>query len=587
MTEVRFSELDLDPRIFKAIEAMGFETATTVQAESIPLIRTGVDVIARSQTGTGKTVAFGIPALEIIDTDEEKPTVQVLIICPTRELAQQAGEEIKKLAKFLPGIRPVEVYGGADMERQFIRLRRANIVIGTPGRVMDHMRRKSIKLGNLKMIVLDEADEMLKMGFKEDIETILTDTPEGRQTVLFSATMPPAILALTGQFQNDPKMIEVNKSQVTIENIDQSFVEVPVANKADALEVLLRYHSPRRAIIFCNTKRTVDELQAKLSAKGFAAESIHGDLKQAQRTSVMNAFKSGRLSFLIATDVAARGIDVNDIDYVFNYDIPLKTEYYVHRIGRTARAGKSGSAITLCCGKRQVSLMRGVGREVKSELRQDGLPTAADILVKEQERDLNLVEATLGGEIPERYNQMAAELAKRGYSAENLAAALLWLHFPETGDIPQVAGMGSPVKQDARGEKPAFNTRKTRGGKEKGDEPVIYTDILINIGSANRVAANHLVGAITERSGLSGNEIGKIKIYPEQSVVGIPAGKVADVLEAMQGCKICGKPTRSSRFAERPDRREKPHHAVREAYFAKTKVAKKSGDPVRKKKKED
>ena len=584
MTEVRFSELELDPRILKAVEAMEFEVATEVQAQAIPLIRTGVDVIARSQTGTGKTVAFGIPALETIDTDEEKPTVQVLILCPTRELAQQAGEEIKKLAKFLPGIRPVEVYGGADMERQFIRLRRANIVIGTPGRVMDHMRRKTIKLGNLKMIVLDEADEMLKMGFKEDIETILTDTPEGRQTVLFSATMPPAILALTGQFQNAPQMIEVNKSQVTIENIDQSFVEVPVARKADALEVLLRYHDPRRAIIFCNTKRTVDELQAKLADKGFAAEAIHGDLKQAQRTSVMNAFKAGRLSFLIATDVAARGIDVSDIDYVFNYDIPLKTEYYVHRIGRTGRAGKSGSAITLCCGKRQVNLMRGVGREVKSELRQDYLPTVADIQAKERERDLLLVEAALGGETPERYTQMAAELVKRGYTAEQLAAALLWLHFPESADIPRVEGVAAPAKVPGKADaKPG----KAKAGKGKSDEPIVYTDILIDVGSSNRVAANHLVGAITERSGLSGNDIGKIRIYPEQSVVGIPSGRVSDVLEAMRGCKICGKPTRSSRFTERPDRREKPHNAVREAYFAKAKAAKKSGDPVRKRDKKD
>lgn len=588
MTEVRFTELELDPRMEKAVEAMGFEVATTVQAQAIPLIRTGVDVIARSQTGTGKTVAFGIPALETIDTDEEKPTVQVLIICPTRELAQQAGEEIKKLAKFLPGIRPVEVYGGSDMERQFIKLRRANIVIGTPGRVMDHMRRKSMKLNNLKMIVLDEADEMLKMGFKEDIETILTDTPETRQTVLFSATMPPAILALTGQFQNDPQMIEVNKSQVTIDNIDQSIVEVPAAQKADALELLLRYHAPRRAIIFCNTKRVVDELQARLADKGFAAESIHGDLKQAQRTSVMNAFKAGRLNFLIATDVAARGIDVNDIDYVYNYDIPLKTEYYVHRIGRTGRAGKSGKAITLCCGKRQVNLMRGVAREVKSDIRQDGLPTVADIQTQDRERDLVLVESALNGETPTRYTEMAEELMKRGYTAEALAATLLWLHFPDTGDIPQVAFTPSvtkgPIKGD-KGDKSAPKYGKAKG--PKADGPVVYTDILIDIGSANRVAANHLVGAITERAGISGHEIGKIRIYPEQSVVGIPAGRVGDVLEAMRGAKICGKPARATRVNDRPDRREKPHSAVREAYFSKTKAAKKSGDPVRKRKTEE
>ncbi len=580
MTEVRFTDLALDPRMEKAVEAMGFETATTVQAQSIPLIRTGVDVIARSQTGTGKTVAFGIPALEAIDTDEEKPTIQVLILCPTRELAQQAGEELKKLAKFLPGIHPVEVYGGADMERQLIRLRRANIVVGTPGRVMDHMRRKSMKLGNLKMIVLDEADEMLKMGFKEDIETILTDTPDTRQTVLFSATMPPAILALTGQFQKDPQMIEVNKSQVTITNIDQSFVEVPTAQKADALEVLLRYHSPNRAIVFCNTKRLVDELQGRLDSRGFAAESIHGDLKQSQRTAVMNAFKAGKISILLATDVAARGIDVSDIDYVFNYDIPLKTEHYVHRIGRTGRAGKSGSAITLCCGKRQVSLMRGVAREVKSDIRQDTLPTAADILSRERQRNLELVETALQGETPDRYAAMVAELTGRGYTAESLAAALLWLHFPESGDIPKVEAAPRRPFEDAR-------TGKLKGGKGKPNAPVVYADILIDIGSANRVAPNHLVGAITERTGLSGKEIGKIDIYPEQSVVGIPAGRIADVLEAMQGCKICGKPTRSSRLVEFDDRRSKPRRGSKENFFAKPRPKKRPGDPVRKRKKDD
>lgn len=227
----RFSDLNLDPRIERAVAAMGFDQATPVQTQAIPLLRTGADVIARSQTGTGKTVAFSIPALEALDMGEEKPSIQALILCPTRELAQQAGGEVQKLARFLPGIRPVELYGGTDMHRQFIHLRRANLVIGTPGRVMDHMRRGTLKLDALKMIVLDEADEMLKMGFKEDIETILLDTPAQRQTVLFSATMPPLILALTKQFQRDPQMIEINASQVTLDNIDQRMVEAPALHK--------------------------------------------------------------------------------------------------------------------------------------------------------------------------------------------------------------------------------------------------------------------------------------------------------------------------------------------------------------------
>ena len=253
MTKVLFSEMSLTPKVERAVSLMGFDSATPIQSEAIPVIRTGVDVIARSQTGTGKTLAFGIPAIERVDTHEEKPTIQVLILCPTRELAVQADEEIRKLARFKEGIRPVAIYGGASIEQQCISLRRANVVIGTPGRVMDHMRRKTIKLNNLKMIVLDEADEMLNMGFKEDIETILTDTPDDRQTVLFSATMPPAIMRITKEFQKDPVLIEIDKSQVTIENIEQRFIDVPHSNKKDALLMLIKFYQPKRAIIFCGT----------------------------------------------------------------------------------------------------------------------------------------------------------------------------------------------------------------------------------------------------------------------------------------------------------------------------------------------
>jgi ATP-dependent RNA helicase DeaD len=316
MIKIPFSQLNLTPKVERAIAEMGFDFATQVQSEAIPLIRTGVDVIARSQTGTGKTVAFVIPAIERVDTHEDKPTIQVLILCPTRELAMQAADEIRKVARFKTGIRPVEIYGGAPIDKQCIRLRRANIVIGTPGRVMDHMRRKTIKLNHLKMIILDEADEMLNIGFKEDIETILMDTPANRQTVLFSATMPPAILKLTEQFQKNPQLIEINKDQVTIKDIEQSYIEVPHLRKNAALVALLDIHEPKRAIIFCNTKKMVDELTELLISRDLSVQSIHSDIKQSQRTSVMQSFKKGRTSILIATDIAARGIDVSDVDFV-------------------------------------------------------------------------------------------------------------------------------------------------------------------------------------------------------------------------------------------------------------------------------
>lgn len=543
MTDVLFSALGLPEKLEQAVDTMGFATATPIQAQTIPLIRSGADVIARSQTGTGKTVAFSIPSLERIDTKETKPTVQVLILCPTRELAQQAGEEIRKLARFMPGIRPVEVYGGADMERQFIRLRRANLVIGTPGRIMDHMRRKTLKLDHLKMIVLDEADEMLNMGFKEDIETILLGTPADRQTILFSATMPPSILALAGQFQRDPQTVEIDKGQVTIQRIEQTFVSVPLDRKPEALILLLRYHHPTRALIFCNTKRMVDELTATLSKSGFSAESIHGDLSQSQRTSVMNSFKHGKTEILIATDVAARGIDVNDLDYVFNYDIPMTTEYYVHRIGRTGRAGKSGCAITICSGKRQMYAIAGIARQVKSEIRQTAVPSPADIALQDQKRNLATMEALLTQSPNDIYVNMAQTLVKKGYTMEQIAAAALQLQFPTDESLPAPI---PPMKKES-------NTRASRTPSvEKGasESVTAFTDILFNVGSANRTTANHLIGAITELSGLSGKEIGQIQIDSDHSVVRIPSKKVSVVMEAMSNCKICGKATSAVLLSE-------------------------------------
>lgn len=576
MSDKQFSQMELDPRIEKAVAAMGFENATPIQEQVIPLICSGADVIAKSQTGTGKTAAFAIPALDAIDTSVEKPVIQALILCPTRELAQQAADEIRKLARFLPGIRLVDVYGGANMERQFIQLRRANMVVGTPGRVMDHMRRGTIKLQHLKMIVLDEADEMLNMGFKEDIETILRDTPEERQTVLFSATMPPAILNLAKTFQRDPQIVEINKSQVTLEQIDQSCVEVPISKKMEALNLLLRYHRPNRALVFCNTKRMVDELGEYLNGHGFAAESLHGDLKQVQRTKVMNEFKRGRVSILIATDVAARGIDVNDLDYVINYDIPMNTEYYVHRIGRTGRAGKSGHSITFFSGKRQMLALRDLSRAVKSEIREERLPTLEQIGAREQERNLEGIVEALESGVGAGYESMVAELAARGYEPERIAAALLSIHFPQK-DLPEEIVIRTNRE-----------LRREADQHEGKAAPVQFSSVVVDIGTANRVEPKHLVGAITERSGLSGKEVGKIQIYSDHSVVGVPTSQIDSVVESMRDCKICGKHTRTSRLAEQgrseSRRSRKPSKATHFSgeLVAKCNLARSSG-PTRRK----
>ena len=514
-----FSEMELSPETRKAIEAFGFENATQIQYESIPLVKAGRDVIGRSQTGTGKTLAFGIPAVEMVDTGLRlKCSPQVLILCPTRELAVQAAEEIKKLAAFKPGVRTVCVYGGAPMERQILQLKTASIVVGTPGRVMDHMRRKTLRLQDVKLMVLDEADEMLSMGFRDDIETILQDTPEERQTVLFSATMPPAILALTKQYQRDPQIVQVAKEQVTVDKIEQLYYEVPMGRKMDALAVILRFFHPTRTIIFCNTKRLVDEVTGYLTAHGFAAEGLHGDMKQSQRNQVMDAFKGGRTAILIATDVAARGIDVNDIDYVINYDVPQNPEYYVHRIGRTGRAGKSGCAVTLCSGRRQSAELMAIGRMVKSHITQKALPSRASVREEERNQGLAKIEeaiGTLDGSTP----AMLEELLKRGHGAETIAAALIHLHFgPEPAEVEEI---------------PAPSPRTAK----------VYKKLHINIGRSKNIAPNHIVGAITSCTDLSGREIGKIEIYDDHTLVSVPAEKADQAMADMVGLKINRNPT--------------------------------------------
>lgn len=547
MTKVSFSEMDLNPKVERAVSLMGFDFATPIQSEAIPLIRTGVDVIARSQTGTGKTAAFAIPAIEMIDTDEKKPTIQVLILCPTRELALQAEQEIRKLARFDENIRPVAIYGGAPIDKQCINLRRANIVVGTPGRVMDHMSRKTIKLNNLKMIVLDEADEMLNMGFKEDIETILSDTPEDRQTVLFSATMPPAIMKITKEFQKSPTLVEIDKAQVTIENIEQRYIDVPHARKKEALAMILKYYRPNRAIIFCGTKKMADELTRFLNERYISAESIHSDIKQTQRTNTMTDFKAGKTTILVATDIAARGIDVNDLEYVINYDIPPNTEYYVHRIGRTGRAGKDGCSITICSSKREVNEIRQIAIAVKSDIKELQLPTASDIQNRSISKAKSEIEVAIKGGDNSIFTDMVNDLIEKGYSAQNIAKAAISLNFKELSET--VNSDINQIKHDISDWSPTESRR--RDNDRKSDQPkprpktrpMDYGIVIFDIGSSSRVGPKHIVGAITDLTGISGNEIGKVDIAPDQSLVEIPKDRIEQVLEEMKSCKICGKPT--------------------------------------------
>ena len=534
-SQVGFEAMNLLPEIRKAVEAMGFTEPTDIQRQAIPLLRGGADVIGRSQTGTGKTMAFAIPAVEMIDRTEAEPTVQVLILCPTRELAQQGCEEIKKLIRFMLNVWPADVYGGAAMDRQIYKLKRANLVIGTPGRVMDHMRRGTLSLSNVKLVVLDEADEMLSMGFREDIETILQDVPESRQTVLFSATMPDAIMELTDRFMRDPQLIEINAEQVTLENIHQQYMEVPMGRKLDALNLLLRAVEPERCMIFCNTKLMVDEVSSYLNKNGFGCEGIHGDMNQSQRTRVMEGFKSARIPILVATDVAARGIDVNDIDYVINYDMPQHSEIYVHRIGRTGRAGKEGTAITLCSGRRQFFGMRDIQRMTKSHAEQIPIPTIAQIRQKQHEKSLAQVRATLENEIPMEFQVMVGKLMAEGHEPAMIASAAMQLGF----------------QRDETGLTDIEFDRKADGGR-------LYRKLILGIGRRQKAAPNHIVSAVAGRANIAGSDIGKIEIYDEKTVVGVPAEKAEDIEKAMQGATICGLPVRVKLSAEKAAARPRP-----------------------------
>lgn len=537
MTPTTFSQLSLSPQLLAAVTEMGFTEATDIQAEAIPQIRTGTDLLARSQTGTGKTVAFGIPAVERISPDEE--AVQVLILSPTRELAHQCGEEIRKLARHLPYVQAADIFGGAGYREQFRELTTANLIIGTPGRIMDHMRRGTLDLSHLKMVVLDEADEMLNMGFREDIEVILQDVPQTRQIVLFSATIPEEILAIAQQFQNNPVRIEIHREQVTLENIKQVYTEVPPKQKTEALTLLLHYFHPNRAVIFTNTKMMVDELTERLSAAGFSAEGLHGDMKQLQRTTVMNGFRRGRTTILVATDVAARGIDVSGVDYVVNYDIPKEPDYYVHRIGRTGRAGHTGTAITLCCGQSQTMQVRRLAARTRSDIEAIPLPRVTDIEQANRERMLTGLERAMDSEPLPLHTEMVAELVRRGHTPEQIAAALL----------------GMSYRSDTKKLKD-LTVSSTPGARAKVQDQRRMAAFVVNIGAANRVTDRHIVGAVTERSGLSSKDIGKVTISGSFSTVSVPADVLEDVMLSMRGCKICGKPVHVMPLPEQTRKRE-------------------------------
>ncbi len=424
-TTMRYADAQIDERILRALTEIGFENMTPIQEQAIPKLLEGKDIIGQAQTGTGKTAAFGIPMIQMADPEDH--SLQALVLCPTRELAMQAAEELRRFAKYLHGVRILPVYGGQEIFYQIKSLKGGvQIVVGTPGRVMDHLRRKTLRTDHLKMLVLDEADEMLNMGFREDIETILQQVPETRQTALFSATMPKPILDITSTYQKpDAEYIKLTKDEVTINLVKQCYYYIKRDQKEEVLCRLMDYYQPKRSLIFCNTKRMVDELAQNLKARGYSADGLHGDLTQGQRDTVMNLFRSGHTAILIATDVAARGIDVDNVEAVFNYDVPDDIEYYVHRIGRTGRAGKSGRSFTLVVG-REVYKIRDIERICKTQIQERTIPSAQDVTRRKAEKVLWEVDRVIVSEdLTQMKKILAHHLAESGYGELDVAAAFL------------------------------------------------------------------------------------------------------------------------------------------------------------------
>jgi len=448
---LRYEDAGIDNRILRAVKELGFEHMTPIQEQAIPLFMTGRDIIGQAQTGTGKTAAFGIPILQKIDPAVR--SLQAVILCPTRELAMQAADELRKFARYMDSIKVLPVYGGQEIYKQIKNLKTGvQIVVGTPGRVMDHMRRHTLKFDNVHTVVLDEADEMLNMGFREDIETILKEMPEDRQTGLFSATMPKPILDITKTYQKDAAYVKMTPKEVTIPLIKQAYYQVRKQDKEEVLCRLIDYYDPKRALIFCNTKRMVDELTEHLKGRGYEVEGLHGDLTQGQRDTVMNLFRGGKTNILIATDVAARGIDVSDVEAVYNFDVPEDIEYYVHRIGRTGRAGKAGRSFTLVVG-REAYKIRDIERICHTKIKERKIPNAADITARKSEKILKEAYAVIENEdIGKATESILDAIAVGPYSATQIAAAFMKMKL---GDEPQ----------EIRAEKFFFEKKPFQGGR--------------------------------------------------------------------------------------------------------------------------
>ena len=542
-----FAEFAISEELLQAIEDMGFEEPTPIQAMAIPQILEGHDVTGQAQTGTGKTAAFGIPIIEGLDPNNK--SVQALVLSPTRELAIQTAEEFSRLMKYKQGLSVVPIYGGQPIERQLKVLRGSvQVVIGTPGRVIDHLKRGTLNLDAVRMFVLDEADQMLDMGFREDIEDIFHHTPEDRQTILFSATMPAPILEITRKFQHDPQFVKITRRELTVPQIEQTYIEVRERDKLEALCRLLDMNNPELALVFCNTKRTVDDLMSRLQARGYFVEALHGDMKQMQRDRVMARFRGGSIDVLIATDVAARGIDVDDVDMVFNYDVPQDVEYYVHRIGRTGRAGRTGKSVTFVA-PREIYKLRDIQRYAKIKIAKTPLPSLDDVAEMKMQMFLDKVRTVMSEGGLDKYLPMVEKLLESEDEEEvtsiEVAAALLKMHLDngkngsaESSDSASAVPKGEPGSFENTGAEPGM------------------VRFRITLGKNQQIRPKDIVGAFAGECNIPGSCIGRIDLYGNYSFVEVPLEHAPAVLEIMSQKTIRGQELDIQTATPRTEREE-------------------------------
>ncbi len=538
---VTFADLQIHPAVLQAVSDVGYESPSAIQAATIPALMAGSDVVGLAQTGTGKTAAFAIPILSKIDTSSK--TTQALVLAPTRELALQVAEAFSRYGAHLPQVNVLPIYGGQSYGVQLGGLKRgAHVVVGTPGRVIDHLERGTLDLSRLDYLVLDEADEMLQMGFAEDVERILSDTPEYKQVALFSATMPPAIRKITAKYLHDPVEVTVKSKTATAENITQRFIQVAGPRKMDALTRVLEVEQFEAMIVFVRTKQATEEVAEKLRARGFSAAAINGDIPQPLRERTIAALKDGTIDILVATDVAARGLDVERISHVLNYDIPHDPESYVHRIGRTGRAGRSGNAL-LFVSPRERHLLKSIEKVTRSKVTEAQLPTVEDVNAQRVAKFRDSITEAVGAPGFEMFRRLIVDFERDNDVPMADIAAALALQSRNGGEFLMTEP--PPEQRRSRDERPERSERPVRRAGEG------FATYRIDVGKRHRVGPGSIVGAIANEGGLHRSDFGHITIKPDHSLVELPAQLPREALKALERTRISGvlinlQPDRSS-----------------------------------------